>query len=1414
MNDNNTQVINGAILNALSNAYFAIVLLDLEENTFDLVKANMAVEALLGTHGKATEALSGMVERLTIDEDRSGLRAFNDFDTIAERLGNKDIITFDYTGVTSGWSRAAMYPVARNENGRVTKVAYCTRTIQDEKPQDRVRQATEQRFSDEMQKQLGIIEAMGSEYELLLLINVDTKEYTLYRSNNNDFHRDALKIFGLNQTDGTSIDEVTSRYIDHFVYPEDRERVRVTLDTEKVLKRVPETGIYSVPYRRLINPKNPEGDFLHYQVNYARFRGADGTHYLVQGFRDVDEMMRAQQKDQALSRVLLYCTQLMTDSPTRDVAINGMMDALGKYYKAKRAYIFEAGPNRLLSNTYEWAAPGVSREIDNLQNVDPSGFAYWFDAFETEGQLYVTSVDAEHGRHETAYELLAAQGIKSLMAAPLLVNGKAVGFLGVDDPTAHQNDFFLLKSLSTYAYGEIQKRKQAEEIASEQVNIIQSMNQIYFAAYYVDLANDRLEVLKTNSGGTETAAESASEGLKNVVNQVVSEEFLEESLAFVDLSAVEGKLKGADYLPLEYVDKRQGWCRGIAIPASYNEDGKLTHVFYAFQRIQEEKAKELQQQELLRQRMEIINSLSEIYVAMYMIDVANDSFEELTASENAHSIIGSGETAKASDKFDAYCTYLMAPEYAQSMREFTDLSTLDQRMGNGRAISAEYYASEDSVAELGHSWMQANFVEVNRDENGVLTKALFAVRTIHDEKVKELKAQELLRQRMEIINSLSEIYAAMYVIDLEEDTFTELYTVTPAREVVGTGEGAKASERFVGYLTQLMAPEYYDTMKEFTDLSTLDERMVNRKIISAEYLSSVGSVVEKGSGWSQANFIEVSRNEEGHLTKVLFAVRIIHDEKMRELQQQALLRDALAQAESANKAKSDFLANMSHDIRTPMNGIIGMTAIAATHIDEKERVTECLQKITGASKHLLSLINEVLDMSKIESGKIDLVEEEFNLSELVENMVTMVQPQIEQHGHDFRISIQNVTHEKVVGDSLRMQQIFMNLMSNAVKYTPDGGNITLTIEEKPTGRPKVGCFVFTFADNGIGMSEDFLQQIFEPFARAEDGRIAGIQGTGLGMPIARNIARMTGGDIEVASKLDEGSTFTVTLFLELQDEEQIDYAEFSDLRVLVADDDPVACESACIMLDDIGMNSTGVTSGREAVERVVEHHAAAQDFFAVVLDWKMPDMDGVHTARAIRKEVGPDVPIIIISAYDWSEIEQEARAAGVDAFISKPLFKSRLVRVFDSIINKGEQPEKAAPLQDIQDLDLSGRRILLVEDNELNREIATEILQMTGVEVDHAEDGTVAVDKMTTCEDGYYDLVFMDIQMPRMNGYEATRAIRALDRAYTKRVPIVAMSANAFAQDVEASRNSGMNEHIAKPLDMTALAHVLARWIP
>jgi len=661
----------------------------------------------------------------------------------------------------------------------------------------------------------------------------------------------------------------------------------------------------------------------------------------------------------------------------------------------------------------------------------------------------------------------------------------------------------------------------------------------------------------------------------------------------------------------------------------------------------------------------------------------------------------------------------------------------------------------------------------------------------------------------QIVDSVKVLYSRFVMFDLENDRYEYM------REGDMTKMGIPGSGKYSDWLEEFPAryitPGDAEKMHENLSFDKLRASLnKNNRFVQYEY--SVGKNREQ---WEKISLIKLNM-EEDETKRVLAAVEDVTELRKNDQRKRRILEEAFQAAEIANNAKSDFLSRMSHDIRTPMNAIIGLTAIAEAYLDDRERVSDCLGKITASGKHLLSLINEVLDMSKIESGNFSLSEADFNLAELIDDVMNMIQISAREKNLNIRLRACDISHEDVVGDRLRLEQVFSNIMSNAVKYTGPGGNITVTLTEKPSSQRLVGRYEFVFEDNGIGMSREFLDRIFVPFERAEDVRVSKVQGTGLGMAIVQNIVRMMDGDIKVESEPGKGSRFTIVLSLKLQDVEQEMEERLMDLMgrsVLVADNDEVSCQSACMILDELGVKGSWVLSGQEAVERVVEAHNRQQDYFAVFLDWQMPGMDGVETARAIRKAVGPEPFIAILSAYNWSDIEDEAREAGVDAFIGKPLFQSKVRSVLNGILLGHSLKRDTHPLADVQESDYTGKRVLLVEDNELNQEIAVEILGMAGLTVDVAGDGREGVDKFAASQEGYYSMVFMDIQMPMMNGYEATTAIRGLPREDARIVPIVAMTANAFGEDIQAALNAGMDEHIAKPLDFNVLAQTLRRWL-
>ncbi len=518
--------------------------------------------------------------------------------------------------------------------------------------------------------------------------------------------------------------------------------------------------------------------------------------------------------------------------------------------------------------------------------------------------------------------------------------------------------------------------------------------------------------------------------------------------------------------------------------------------------------------------------------------------------------------------------------------------------------------------------------------------------------------------------------------------------------------------------------------------------------------------------------------------------------------------EAKLEAEIASKSKGEFLSNMSHDIRTPMNAIVGMTAIATAHMDDPQQVQNCLKKITMSSRHLLGLINDVLDMSKIESGKMTLNEELVSLREVMESMVSIVQPQVKAKHQTFNISIFNIISENVHCDSVRLNQVLLNLLSNAVKFTPENGEIDVSLNEEvsPRGDDYVRIRI-KVKDNGIGMSEEFRQHIFESFAREDNKRIHRTEGTGLGMAITKYIVDAMKGEITVESQQGVGTEFVVVLDL-LKAEERVEDMILPDWIMLVVDDDRQLCESTVESLRSIGIRAEWVLDGEDAVKMASRHHREHNDYHVILLDWKLPTMDGIQTARELRRQLGDDVPILLMSAYDWSEIEDEARAAGISGFLMKPLFRSTLFYGLKPYFTE----ESSQPEHEKETFRFTGRRILVAEDNELNWEIANELLSDLGLELDWAENGEICTNMFRESDIGFYDAILMDIRMPVMDGYAATDAIRAMEREDAN-LPIIAMTADAYSDDIQKCLSHGMNAHVAKPIDIDEVARLLKKFL-
>lgn len=861
------------------------------------------------------------------------------------------------------------------------------------------------------------------------------------------------------------------------------------------------------------------------------------------------------------------------------------------------------------------------------------------------------------------------------------------------------------------------------------------------------------------------------------------------------MSAIADKTNGLKYdveYRLRMQDGTYQWFRANAENIR-RTDGTARRITGILVNIDKEKKAALQQK-----KAEAFHAaFTKTNLCEYYVNFEENMFDPMKIEPEVQTLFEGSNTWE--DMIREFTDHYVCEEYRQEIRQFYDRKYMTDRLAK---ITGELSVECCIILNGEKRWIRNVVIRADQKNTG---QALIFLRDITDAK-KEAAIQKQISADNEamghLIQSVTRLVDHFAICDLEKETYE--YSMMNIKGGYPPRGQYRELIRMVAKRYQTLPP--LPEMEKLLLPENLRQKFqTGTDIYKFEYCDM------EETCYRSASFVPLEWKN-GTLIRVLWVSMDITQEKKQEIEARKALKDAYQAAERANRAKTEFLTNMSHDIRTPMNAIVGLTAIAGANIDHPDKVLECLGKTTNASRHLLGLINEVLDMARIESGKISLAEEEFNLSDLVDNLVSMVKAGIDEHHHNFEVNIRHIEHEDVYGDTLRIQQIFMNVMSNAIKYTPDGGHIVFSIEEKMTGQTGLGCYEFCIEDNGIGMDENFQKIIFQPFTRADDKRTGSVQGTGLGMAITKNIVNMMNGNIKVESSPNQGTKFTVTIFLRLQEKGCDKIKELLNLPVLVVDDDPASCEGTAETLHEIGIAGEWVTSGEAAIKRTIERHDRGDDYFAIIMDWKMPKMDGIETTREIRKHVGREVTIIFLTAYDYSEIEEEAREAGVDAFITKPLFRSRLTATFLHIVD--EKPAVSAKdyLKELKKADYSSRRVLLVEDNKLNSDIAAEIMGMAGVQVETAENGKEAVEKIESHPEEWYDLVFMDIQMPVMNGYKATAAIRVLP-GRRGGIPIVAMTANAFAEDVQLAKSTGMNEHIAKPLDFRKLEEVLRRYL-
>ncbi len=872
--------------------------------------------------------------------------------------------------------------------------------------------------------------------------------------------------------------------------------------------------------------------------------------------------------------------------------------------------------------------------------------------------------------------------------------------------------------------------------------------------------------------------------------------------AFTDFSTLQERLQDKEFVQTEIRSASGKWhdCRLVA--RNRMEDGTVTHVLMTIRDINAQKRQSLEQ-------LAISQRLSRNFRNVYLVNLHDATVRVI----------------KFEDKYDDDRIYAMMNRslpYEEVINDWIrDAVHPDDREPLSKALSCEnlrrVFAGQEKYtgnyrAIIDGQEVHYQYDILRMDEPGYLIAGFQNVEEIIQEHLREEREQRKkeevyqseLRKQLQVINALGSEYKSLYLLDAAANRWT-VFKTDESQLIRNALDKASLHENYDeairSYIEEFVAEEDRDYCLQHANLQSLLEETPDTGIHSLNYDRIVG----EGRAHWQANSAKFRSNDGKEY--IVLGFRDVHDIVEKQISQENALRDALMQARRANRAKSSFLSNMSHDIRTPLNAIIGFTALAQTHMDNTEQVQDYLRKIHTSGSHLLSLINEILDMSRIESGNVRLEEDVVHLPDVLHDLRTIIQGQVAAKQQNLYIDSLDVENETVITDKLRLNQVLLNIIGNAIKYTGCGGSIIIRVTEKHCAMSGYGTYEFRIRDNGMGMSPDFVEHVFDTFAREKTSTVSGIQGTGLGMSITKNIVDMMNGTIQVESELGKGSEFIVTVDFKLAENtvSSRPITELQGARALVVDDDVNTCQSVSRMLRSISMRPEWCTSGREAVIRAGEASEIKDEYKVYIIDYVMPDMNGIETVRRIRKLVGDEIPIIVLTAYEWTEFEDEAREAGVTDFIAKPIFMSELRAVLtrrDEKIRNGEKEKEPV-------FDYSGKRVLLVEDNELNREIACYILEDAGMEVDTAEDGIEAVNIMSRAAEDQYDVVFMDIQMPRMDGYTATREIRTLKNNRKANIPIVAMTANAFDEDRKKSFEAGMNGHIAKPISMETIAATL-----